>query len=572
VAGPTKTLHTARFAFWAAMICSWLVQALAARHTLDADGVSYLNIANAGLQGNWHAFVNGYWSPGYPFLLTVWFKLLRPSPFHEPLAVRMLAVVTLVVALLSFEYFLKVFLEFRRKDFGSREEENSELLSDGTVRVAGYVLFFWITVFWTTARLDQPDILVFIVYLLASALGMRIVLAPRAWSLYAVFGAVLGLAYLVKAVMFPLAFVFFVALLLHKEVRKAFWKVALAFVVFIVVALPFVSALSRAKGRLTYGDSGAVNYLQMIGTEDNRMPWYSHATGMPPAVPPLLAAPHIDAYIPFLNLGTFPPWADPSYGFKGASHHFYLAQQLNRIHVDLRVYFELFAVRLGALVCGILILFFCSGNIVRGAALFFRQPMLWIPAIAGLGLYALVRVEARFLAGFTLALFAACAGAVHLPAAVFRAKLERSVAWAFALLLLAQVLVEVGHDGVKLLHRDPYPDWQVVTTLRTLGVQPGDRVSYMGDTLSDHVWAYLGRLSLVSDIPPEDVNTFWAASSEEKQRAVSWLAASGSKILVTRNVPDSAVSFGWKQVAGTDYFVLPLSDEVKHSAANSNQN
>jgi len=66
VAGPTKTFHSARIAFWAAMLCSWLVQALAARHTLDADGVSYLNIANAGLQGNWHAFVNGYWIPLSP--------------------------------------------------------------------------------------------------------------------------------------------------------------------------------------------------------------------------------------------------------------------------------------------------------------------------------------------------------------------------------------------------------------------------------------------------------------------------------------------------------------------------
>jgi hypothetical protein len=572
VAGPTKTLNIARLAFWAAIICSWLVQALAARHTLDADGVSYLNIANAGLQGNWHAFVNGYWSPGYPFLLAVWFKLLRPSPFHEPLAVRMLAVVTLVVALLSFEYFSKVFLEFRRKDFDGREEENSELLSDGTIRVAGCVLFFWMTTFWTTARLDQPDILVFIVYLLASALGMRIVLAPGSWSLYALFGAVLGLAYLVKVVMFPLAFVFFAALLLHNEVRRAFWKVALGFAVFILVALPFVSALSRVKGRLTYGDSGAVNYLQMIGTENDRMPWYGNATGMAPAVPPLLAAPHIDAYIPYLSLGTYPPWADPSYGFKGASHRFYLAQQLNRIHVDLRVYFELFAVRLGALVCGIVILFFCAGSLLRVATLFFRQPMLWVPAIAGLGLYALVRVDGRFLAGFAIALFAACVAAVRLPAAEFRAKLERGVVLAFALLLLAQVLVEVGHDGVKLLRRDSYPDWQVVTTLRNLGVQPGDRVSYMGDTLSDHVWAYLGRLSLISEIPPEDVNTFWAASPEEKQRALDWLAASGSKILVTRNVPDSALSFGWKNVAGTDYFVLPLPDESKRSVANSNQN
>ena len=568
--GPTKSFHSARIAFWAAMLCSWLVQALAGRHSLDADGVSYLNIANAALQGNWHAFANGYWSPGYPFLLAVWFKFLRPSPFHEPLAVRMLAVVTLAIALLSFEYFLKVFLEFKRKDFGNREGEGSEPLSDATFRVAGYILFFWITVFWTTARLDQPDVLVFITYLLASALGMRIILAPSASALYVLFGAVLGVAYLVKAVMFPLAFVFFVAILCHNEARRAFWKVALGFAVFAAVALPFLSALSRAKGRWTYGDSGAVNYLQMIGTENDRMPWSGHASGVAPAVPPLLAAPHIDAYVPYLSLGTYPPWADPSYGFKGASHHFYLGPQLNRIHVDLRVYFELFAIRLGAVVCGILILFFCSGNLVRAATLFFRLPMLWVPAIAGLGLYALVRVDGRFLAGYTIALFAAGMAAVRLPATESRGKLERSVVLAVALLLSAQVLVEVGHDGVKLLRHDSYPDWQVVTTLRILGVQPGDRVSYMGDTISDHVWAYLGRLSLVSEIPQPDVETFWAASPEEKQRALDWLAQTGSKILVTRNVPDSAVSLGWKRVAGTDYFLLPLSGEAKHSASSSN--
>ena len=551
------------------MICSWLVQGLAARHTLDADGVSYLNIANACLRGDWHALVNGYWSPAYPFLLTFWFKLLHPSPFYEPLAVRMLAVVTLVAALIGFEYFLKVFFKFRRELIGRHEEETFELLSDGAIRTAGYALFFWVTTFLTPAHLDQPDILVFIVYLLASALCMRLVTASRAWPEYALLGAMLGLAYLVKAVMFPLAFVFLGALLFHRETRRSLTKLVIALVVFAAVGLPFIGALSRTKGRLTYGDAGAVNYQQVIGMEDERMPWSGHATGMERPIPPLVAAPHIDAYVPFLSLGTYPPWADPSYRYKGASHHFFLGRQLNRIHIVLRYYLELFAIQLGSLLCGFLVLFFCAGDLARSAKLFFRQAVLWLPAVAGLALYALVRAEGRFLAGFTIALFAACAGAVRIGETGLAQKLGRNVASAVAVLLLAQVAVQTGHDAARLLQRDSYPDWQVVTALRGMGVGAGERVCYMGDTLSDHVWAYLARVSVAAEIPQDDVSAFWAESSAEKHRAIIWLAGSGAKVLVTRNVPASAVSDGWNQVAGTDYYMLALP--VKGPLSSNNQ-
>src|SRR5271169_5533714 len=61
-----------RWALWLSMVSAWIIQAVAARHTLDADGVSYLDIATAFWQGNWHAAINGYWSPAYPVLLGLW--------------------------------------------------------------------------------------------------------------------------------------------------------------------------------------------------------------------------------------------------------------------------------------------------------------------------------------------------------------------------------------------------------------------------------------------------------------------------------------------------------------------
>ena len=43
------------------MLAAWLAQAFAANNPLDADAVSYLDIAYSCLSGNWHALVPGNW-------------------------------------------------------------------------------------------------------------------------------------------------------------------------------------------------------------------------------------------------------------------------------------------------------------------------------------------------------------------------------------------------------------------------------------------------------------------------------------------------------------------------------
>jgi hypothetical protein len=104
----------------------------------------------------------------------------------------------------------------------------------------------------------------------------------------------------------------------------------------------------------------------------------------------------------------------------------------------------------------------------------------------------------------------------------------------------------------------------VATTLHQMGVKPGERVSYMGDTLSDHVWAHLGEVTIAAEIPQEDVLIFWAADEAEKEQATEWLAASGAKVLVTRGVPSTALSSGWRRVGDTDYYVLELAEKKVH--------
>lgn len=541
------TRKTKLFA-WFFMVCCWSVQALATRHSMNADGVSYQNIADACLEGRWHALVNAYWSPGYPFLLTLWMKVFRPSAYYVPLCVRSFGFASLVVAGLSFEHFLKVFFVFRGRV--GEDEEARGFVSDGSIRIAAYGLFLWMTVFWIPASLEQPDIWVFIVYLHASALCMQIVSGSENWARFLLLGVVLGLGYLMKAVMFPLSFVFLLSLAFYSRVRQVLPKLVLAFFAFAAVSAPFIGAISRAKGRLTYGDAGAFNYQQLLGGLDREESKEGDH---------LAAAPHIEDYTVFADSTPYPPWTDPSRIVKSSEYPFNVRRQLNRIHVVLRVYFDLYAVQLGGLACGLLVLVLYSRRWIPFLTFLRKETVLWLPALAGLGMYALVRVDGRFLPGFTVALFAAAMAAIPAGGEARDESVGRSVASAVAILLVAQVVIQVGHEGLRLSGGDAYPDWQVVQALDKMGVTRGELVSYLGDALSDHEWAYLAHVSIVAEIPEEDRNTYWASSEAERRQVAMWLAKRGAKVLLTQDAPAPAHSSGWRRVGDTRYSLLDLA-------------
>jgi hypothetical protein len=54
-------------------------------------------------------------------------------------------------------------------------------------------------------------------------------------------------------------------------------------------------------------------------------------------------------------------------------------------------------------------------------------------------------------------------------------------------------------------------------------------------------WAHLARLKVVAEIPEADVSNFWASAQTERVKAMQWLASSGARVLVTRNVPESGI-------------------------------
>jgi hypothetical protein len=82
----------------------------------------------------------------------------------------------------------------------------------------------------------------------------------------------------------------------------------------------------------------------------------------------------------------------------------------------------------------------------------------------------------------------------------------------------------------------------------------------MGYGLADHGWAYVAGVKIVSEVPAEDTLSFWAANHERRDEVLDWLASTGAKVFVTRDVPSTAMPMGWRKAGDTDYYMISLPE------------
>lgn len=257
------------------MCSSWLAQGLSGA-PVNPDGVSYLDIASACTKGNWGALVNGVWSPLYAVLLSVLLFLLRPSACWEAYVIRLFNCLILLFALSCFEYFLKGLFNYQEAVHPT--VQRGLPLPPWALRAIGYVLFFFASVYMTPASLVNPDALVMAFVLLAAGIILRIRCGAGGTLSFAAFGLVLGLGYLAKTVMFPVGLVFLLAAPFGvRNLRRTIPRVLLAALLFLMVSVPFIFALSKSKGRLTFGETGLIMYAIDI----NGHPWCTGKASRP---------------------------------------------------------------------------------------------------------------------------------------------------------------------------------------------------------------------------------------------------------------------------------------------------
>ena len=561
-----------RATFWLIAIGLGALHAWASRHFMNPDGISYLDMADAYLRGDWNMAINAYWSPLYSWLLGLAMHFLKPSPYWEFSVVHLVNFATYLFALGCFDFFLLELTRYHRRQRDRFSRDAVMAFPEWAWLALGYTLFIWASLKLITINVATPDMCVAAFVYLASGILLRIRSGSESWLSFALLGAVLGFGYLAKTSMFPIAFVFLgVSMFSVGDIRRGLPRVMLAFVIFLSVAAPFVIAISNAKGRFTIGDSAKLNYSWHV----NRTNKYRHWQGdLPFSGTPkhptrkILDVPAVYEFGTPIG-GTYPAWYDPSYWHEGIVPNFDFREQIRVLMLSAKSYSFLFFNLQGGLIVGSFILYFMSRRGWLCVKDTLEQWFLLVPAAAALGMYSLVHVEARYIGAFVVLLWAGVFSAVRLPVSNDSERndsrrLVASVNIAMVVVMMstiglssAQMAYSTAYDLIKDHRASYHVHWHVADGLNQMGVQPGDKVAFIGKT-NKAFWARLARVRIVAEIPSGEVNNFWAAKDSVKAQIFAAFAQTGVRAIVTRKVADQSFPRGWQRIGNTDHYAYFL--------------
>ena len=570
----------ARLRFWAlaVILATGLLRDWVGRYSMDPDGICYLDLGDAFFHRKWFDAVNGYWSPLYSWLLGAAMFLGKPSRQWEFPLVHVVNFLIYVAALAGFEFFLRTLLPQaapERVASGATAGTSVVAFSRVSLLALGYSLFLWTSLDLISVWGASPDLcLAGFVYLIAGLL-LRI-RAKSSVSLYLTLGMVLGLAYLTKAVMFPLGFAFIAIGFFAVPRGKRLGYVMVTTMAFLGVSAPWLVALSRAKGRFDFGDSGRLNYSALVSPGGRNLNWQ----GAPPGSgDPVHTTRQIHTNPPVFEFatpvgGSYPPSYDPSYWDEGRRVTIDIRAQWKVIKEHLLLYAGLLLRDQPGLLAVALALVLAGGVATRKAIL--ANWPLFLISLAACGLYMLVHVETRFVAAyvsiFWLAVLAGIRrgvpGYTSVSASSDNSRADDSGSKSrselveyLALAVVVTILLSVADGTVRAVREGgPYSardEIAVADGLNQEGLQQGDRVAVVGDG-NWFYWPRLGGFKIVSAVIAVDAPKFWGQTQEQKEGVYHLFAGTGAKVLVTTGPLSAQAGSGWRRIGTTAYYVHPL--------------
>jgi hypothetical protein len=376
---------------------------------------------------------------------------------------------------------------------------------------------------------------------------------------FAALGALLGLGYLAKAAMFPLSFVFlFCAFCLCWISGASFRAVALRALltaaVFASFALPQIVSLSTQKGRRTFGDAGALNYVIYVDHATKFTHWQGEPLGTGnPAHPTrkIFSDPPVFEFAAPIQ-GSYSPWYDPSYWYEGVRPHFLLKGQLWALFRAANVYLKIFS-KSGALWAVLAAVWFGRRKALAWGSFASGAWLVILPSVAALAMYSLVHVEFRYVAPFALMLMLWMLARVRIVTRAEPQLLRRF----HLVVILAPALAAgwaVARDLYDVIRNKPYEPWVVAQQLHAMGIAPGTDVGYIGSG-GDAYWAHLAGVRIIVEIPYTEQQRFVAADAARRQQVLALFSNVGARAVVTRNAAAANPADGWRQIPGTHHFI-----------------
>jgi len=559
-----------RIVCWSVCIGFALLEAWSGRQYTDPDGISYLDMSDALLKHNWHLLINPHWSPLYPFLIGIATWLIRPSTYWELPIVHIVNFAIFLGALASFEFLLRQVISVLGREGRPVDADSTAPQPAWRWQLLGYSLFAWSTfVMISGVRRVNPDLCVAMFVYLDAGLLLRLRTSAKTSRVCLLLGLALGFGYLAKAILFPMAFVFMaVAYFVVGKWQRAILPLAMTLLLFSAIASTLFIGISQMVGRPSFGESGTLNVAWQINGEQ-MLPFCSSAPPCELKHPMnlLYKRPNVFGFAEALP-STYPLWQDPQYWNAGAGTAFHPRKQLHAIRRNLVVLVaSLYMLPMWGLIAGGFILSFLSADVPHRLQHFTRSWPLLVPGIVALSAYALVLIEARYIAPFVVLVFLGLFPGVLLhrsqnnarrsviATVAIAASLTVFTALFIILHLVAPLPILRGHGGVH---------YQAAESLNREGLQPGEAVGIVGSGWDAMLWARLARVRIVAQVPPEDASDLWGTSDPRvKAEVYEAFAKAGAKAIVTEETPPTDGFADWQRVGDTQYYVhfLALSQD-----------
>lgn len=522
-----------------------LAQAWRSRFFMTYDGVSYLDMGDAYLRGDWHTAINGYFNPLYGWIQALARVILRPSMYWEYPLVHLVNFGIFVVTVFAFEYFLQGLLKDREDVFA--------------IRFIAYSIFLWSSLELIPVSTIEPDMITCTcVY---AALGM-LLRSPDTKPV--ALGVALAIGYYTKAWVFPLALIILFAAWKLLPRRSAL----IAASTFLLVCAPLIVALSISTGHVTIGDTSRLNYDWYVNKVDMGRFWQG---GPPKAGHPIHPARiALDSPRVYEFGGVFPVthaiWYDDSYWYRGL-HLWFAPRLLAHAYVKNFLGLAKFLICQGGgfLIGWILCLLLQRDKTLR------KDPLpawvAWLVALAALLFLCAVLAEPRYIASAVAILFL-------VPFTMLSGRIGKVLAATVGIGGLAWAL---SFSSVTTLNGEPMlpfrttpqnDAWQLANDMQRLGVQPNEELACAGHGGPLIFGARLLRARIIAQL---DWNVeFWRLSEHDQQRVLAALASTGAKFAFSElPPPDPGQAAGWQRVGSSSYYVYPLSGPVDSLKVNS---
>jgi hypothetical protein len=552
-----------------------LLEAFSQRYFINEDGISYLDMSDALLKHNWHLLINPIWSPLYPLLIGLMTWFTHPTIQWEMPVVHALNFLIFLGALASFEFLLRQVIKLLRENTEGRNIGAQGRLPVWVWQLFAYGIFSWASfgMIWSP-RMVTPDMCVAMFLYLDGGLLLSFRSDRHLLRTGLLFGITLGLGYLAKAILFPMAAVFIVtAFLVTGARKKAIPPLVLTSAVFCAIAAPLVIAMSARVGKPSYSEVGNLNYAWHVnyvsGGKLAGGPFFPAGTGAPPylrhPVTLLFSSPEVYAFKEDLSL-TYPPRSDMAYWGAGTKVVFSPRNQLRAIVGGLVLFVRdphILPMSL-LIIASLLVILLGQRSPRRIKSILAGWPLL-IPGVIGPAMYLLISVEPRYVAPFFLLILLGLFPGVALgnsegsgaPAKVW------PVAAAAGLMTFSALLVAYhfagfprGENGKVFL--------EAGVALNNAGIRPGDEIAIIGDSSDGCRWARMAGVRIVAQILREDTGRFWQISDPRLASEVyAAFSRAGAAAVVSEEPPPSGKEDGWQRLGDTDYYVHILRSGEK---------